>query len=83
MKKQIKLWKKVLKRKISIPFTHSRSQRPVEIIVQELAEYIDSSDLPPILLSHLQKSQQTLLVSVYNTDLKTKTLVNLNGMEAL
>lgn len=51
LKKQIKLWKKVLKRKISIPFTHSRSQRPVEIIVQELAEYIDSSDLPPIVKS--------------------------------
>ena len=51
LRNQINIWKKVLKRKIAIPFTHSRSQRPVDVIVQELAEYIDANDLPPIVTS--------------------------------
>ena len=48
LRSQINIWKKVLKKKIAIPFTHSRSQRPVDVIVQELADYIDASNLPPI-----------------------------------
>ena len=36
LRNQINIWKKVLKRKIAIPFTCSRSQRPVDVIVQEL-----------------------------------------------
>ena len=51
LRSQINIWKKVLKRKIIIPFTHSRSQRPVDVIVQELADYIDTSDLPLIVAS--------------------------------
>ncbi len=51
LKSQINIWKKVLKRKITIPFTHSRSQRPVDVIVQELADYIDTSELPSIVTS--------------------------------
>ena len=50
----------MLKRKIAIPFTHSRSQRPVDVIVQELAEYIDASDLPPIVTS--LESEPTSLI---------------------
>lgn len=51
LRNQINIWKKVLKRKIAIPFTQSRCQRPVDVIVKELAEYIDTSDLPPIVTS--------------------------------
>jgi hypothetical protein len=51
LKNQINIWKKVLKRKITIPFTHSRSKRPVDVIVQELAAYIDTSELPSIVTS--------------------------------
>ena len=36
---------------VAIPFTRSRSQRPVDVIVQELAKYIDECDLPPIVTS--------------------------------
>ena len=48
LRSQINIWKKVLNRKIT---THSRSQRPVDVIVQELSDYIDASDLPPIVTS--------------------------------
>ena len=51
LRSQISIWKKVLNRKINIPLTHSRSQRPVDVIVQELADFIDTSDLPPIVTS--------------------------------
>ena len=51
LRSQINIWKKVLDRKITITFTHSRSQRPVDVIVQELADYIDASDLPPTVTS--------------------------------
>jgi len=34
---------------------HSRSQHPVDVIVQELADYIDTSDLPLIVASTANK----------------------------
>lgn len=44
---QVNIWKKVLKRNINIPFSHSRRQRPVDVIIQELGDYIESINLPP------------------------------------
>ena len=38
-------------RNINIPFTYSRAQRPLDVIVQELGDYIEESDLPPFVLS--------------------------------
>jgi len=37
LRSQINIWKKVLKRKIIIPFTHSRSQHPLDAIVASTA----------------------------------------------
>jgi len=81
LRSQINIWKKVLKRKIIIPFTYSRSQRPVDVIVQELADYIDTSDLP--LNVPLQMSLQVLLASAWDTNLSMKTHMRLRGIVVL
>ncbi len=51
LRSQLNIWKKILKRNINIPFTYSRAQRPLDVIVQELGDYIEESDLPPFVSS--------------------------------
>ena len=43
LKTQISIRKKVLKQDIHIAFTHSRKQRPVYQIIQELSDFIDTN----------------------------------------
>ncbi len=51
LRSQLNIWKKILKRNINISFTYCRAQRPLDLIVQELGDYIEDSDLPPFVLS--------------------------------
>ena len=51
VRNQINIGKKVLKKNINIPFSHCRSQRPVDAIIQELGDYIYRAELPSFVSS--------------------------------
>jgi len=56
---QVNIWKKILKRNIKIAFSHSRRQRPVDIIVQELGDYIERN-LPPSVSSLVSEPRSVI-----------------------
>jgi len=56
---EVNIWRKVLKRNIKFAFSHSRRQRPVDIIVQELGDYIERN-LPPSVSSLVSEPRSVI-----------------------
>jgi hypothetical protein len=46
------LRKKLLKQKIQITFSHSRKQRPINEVIEELSEYITANSIPSAYISN-------------------------------
>lgn len=47
LRAQINIRRKLLKQKIQITFSHSRRQRPICEIINELTDFIDANSIPP------------------------------------
>lgn len=50
LRTQVNIRKKILKQEVPVTFTHSRKQRPVNRIIDELAEFIANNSSPASVL---------------------------------